>query len=290
MSKIITLKCPVCESSDKICLYHDKLRYGHTGKIYQCECGHYFLDPFPSSLELEKFYTEEYRDIYKDASPEKRFYNDYPEALERLKRLLPFSTEEDSLLEFGSGSGAFLRVGNSYFDNVIGIELDKKSQNFIKTSGQQVYTKLHDIKDKTFDIIVLFHVLEHLPNPIQFLKELKSFLKPSGKIFIEVPHIEDPLISLYDIEDFKDFYFCSAHLHYFSMQSLRNCVEKSGLSCSIHLLQRYGLSNHLHWLKFGKPGTMDNIKFSKVTDEVYFENLKQKGISDTLWAVCSKNI
>ena len=130
-------------------------------------------------------------------------------------------------------------------------------------------------------------MLEHLLDPVSFLKDLKKLLNKHGKIIIEVPNIDDALISFYNIDEFKNFYFCSAHVSYFSEKTLMNCIKQAGLIGKISQVQRYDLYNHLHWLKYRIPQNFleqPNI-FSKSTLKAYECDLISKKIGDTLWGV-----
>ena len=74
-------------------------------------------------------------------------------------------------------------------------------------------------------------------------------------LLIEVPNINDALLTLYDVEAYHRFHFFKDHLHYFSRESLGRCIRRAGVESSIisgH--SRFGLANHLYWLKQGKPG------------------------------------
>ena len=105
-----------------------------------------------------------------------------------------------------------------------------------------------DSFDKKFDVITMFHVLEHVPNQIKTLKILKTKLKNKGKIIIEVPHAEDFLILQDELKEFKDFIFWSEHLILHTYNSLKTILAKSGFKkIKIQYYQRYNFSNHLGW-------------------------------------------
>ncbi|MBX9977180.1 MAG: methyltransferase domain-containing protein, partial [Alphaproteobacteria bacterium] len=163
---------------------------------------------------------------------------------------------------------------------------------FLNHKNISVYFDLNDIKDEKFDLIVMFHVLEHLLDPVAFLKNVSCYLKEKGSIIVEVPNVDDALVSFYNINEFKDFYFCTAHVSYFSMKTLGNCLMESGLKGDIFPVQRYNLNNHLHWLMHKKPGVLpeDQQIFSEETLKNYEKDLLSKNLSDTLWAVVEKNI
>lgn len=285
-----TISCPFC-SEHKISKFHEKLRYAHPEKIYKCNnCSFVFLYPRLSSHEQTQYYATQYRDEYKDNTVEQRFISDLFEAQLRLKRIIPCFPKEKSLLEVGSGSGAFLSIAAKNFDKVIGVELDIPSCTFLKSKGLTVYSTIEELKNEKFDVIVMFHVLEHLLDPVTFLKDLSDFLNKNGCIIIEVPSVDDALVSFYNINAFKDFYFCSAHVSYFSSKTLRDCFESANLKGDISHIQRYDLNNHLHWLMHQCPGTLSKDKqiFSNDTLKQYEKDLSDHGINDTLWAVVTK--
>jgi len=192
------------------------------------------------------------------------------------------------ILDFGCGWGGFLRNIKNY-KSLSGVELRKECINFIKNNIQKI-----DISDninsfdKKFDIITMFHVLEHIPYQTETLKVLKSKLKNKGKIIIEVPHAEDFLILQEELKEFKNFTFSSEHLILHTYKSLKSILLKSGFkNINIQYYQRYNFSNHLGWFLKRKTGGHNFYK-EIVSDKLnlsYCENLKKLGQTDTLIAI-----
>ena len=123
-------------------------------------------------------------------------------------------------------------------------------------------------------------------NPIKFLKEQIDLLNPNGLIIAEVPNVNDPLTSLYNIPQFEKFYWSIAHHYYYNPKSV-SCELKK-LNCSnfeIKLDQRYDLSNHIEWLNKGVPGGQKkyNHIFSQNTLESYKNNLITSKHCDTFF-------
>ena len=125
-----------------------------------------------------------------------------------------------------------------------------------------------------FDLIIHFFVLEHIADPLTFLKKLLSLLKKNGKIVFEVPNVDDPLHSIYRIKEFEKFYWSIAHPWYFSSHSLKFLLDKLDCKFEIEFDQRYDLSNHLTWLLEGKPGGMN--KYSHLFEKILKKNTKIK--------------
>ena len=124
--------------------------------------------------------------------------------------------------------------------------------------------------------------MEHIQNPKLFIKKIIDSLTPKGRFIIEVPNVDDPLLSVYKIEEFNKFYWYPYHLYYYNKQTLKNIFTQfEEINYNIKLYQRYGLRNHLRWLIKRKPGE-DNKKIP-VLDSIYmFLLTKVLNVSDTI--------
>ena len=139
-----------------------------------------------------------------------------------------------------------------------------------------------------FDVITLFHVFEHLQDPLNVLRELKKKLKVNGKIIIEVPHANDFLLSIKNLKSFKKFTFWSEHLILHTEKSLRKFLKVCRFkNIQILYYQRYNFENHLGWLTFGTPGGHEFLKGTVDGKFIkdYNEYLKRSKKTDTLIAV-----
>ena len=193
-----------------------------------------------------------------------------------------------NVLDFGCGWGGFLR-NLKKTKSLNGIELRNECIKFIKKNHKKINISENiDTFKKKFDVITMFHVLEHIPYQVETLKLLKSKLKNKGKIIIEVPHAEDFLILQEELREFKNFIFWSEHLIYHTQKSLKLILSKAGFkNIKIQFYQRYNFSNHLGWFIKKKPGGHDFYDqiISKKLNESYNENLIKLGQTDTLIAV-----
>ncbi len=263
--------------------------------MYRCEtCGFVFLWPLPAEEELRRYYiSETYRREYADASVDERYRTDLNEARTRVSRLLKLLTPDARLLEIGSGSGAFLDSVKPYVGYVQGVEPDQASRTWIKEHlGMKVSRDLAELAGEGyyFDLIVSFHVLEHILEPVEFLKRLSQLLLPEGKLVVEVPNIDDVLVSVYRVSAYLGFYHQKAHLSYFSKSTLALALEKAGFSGEIVGIQRYDLSNHITWMLKGKPGGMGryNSVLGPSVNAAYADSLIRSGCSDTILAIAGK--
>ena len=193
-----------------------------------------------------------------------------------------------SILDFGCGWGGFLRnLKNSKSLN--GVELRDECIRYIGNNFKNINVSNNiSVFNKKFDIITMFHVLEHIPYQINTLKALRLKLKKRGKIIIEVPHAEDFLILQKELKEFRNFTFWSEHLILHTYKSLKLILSKSGFkNINIQYYQRYNFSNHLGWFLKKKPGGHDFYKniISEKLNQSYIENLISLKKTDTLIAV-----
>jgi hypothetical protein len=134
-------------------------------------------------------------------------------------------------------------------------------------------------------------VFEHLDDPIEMLTKISMKLKKGGTLIIEVPHANDALLSLYESEAFKKFTLWSEHLLLHTRFSLERFILETPLKVvSIKGVQRYPLSNHLHWLSLERPGGHINWSFLNTPslEDAYADALAAVDKTDSIVAYCTK--
>ncbi len=196
------------------------------------------------------------------------------------------------ICDFGCGKGNFLRASKSFVKSLLGVEIQKNFNTEINDEGIKCISKLDELTE-LMDTFFLFHCLEHLPDPAVTLKEIYDKLKldGEGKIIIEVPHAKDFLLNQLEFEPFKNFTLWSQHLILHTRESLNSLLIDAGFK-NIHIegIQRYGLPNHLFWLKNGKPGGHKNPLSIVETENLknsYADALSKLDANDTLVAIAT---
>jgi hypothetical protein len=193
-------------------------------------------------------------------------------------------------LDIGTGVGGILDLLGSYASYVRAVEPQETAREELKKLGYRVYRDIGDVKEKDFDVITLFHVFEHMPDPLGSLRLIVSKME-KGQVIIEVPHARDALITLYDLDAFKEFTFWSEHLILHTRTSLETFLSRAGFK-KINVIgyQRYSLANHLHWLSKGKPGGHKEWSFmsNNELDSAYGQTLDRLDCTDTLIAIAFK--
>lgn len=193
------------------------------------------------------------------------------------------------IADFGCGNGDFLKLMRSHCTSIIGIELQSDFIKNLNDEGIPCTNDIHSINDNSLDVIVSFHVIEHLPQPIETLTALRDKLVSGGQILIEVPHANDFLLSVIQCEQFKQFTLWSQHLVLHTRESLRRLLQHVGFEeIQIEGVQRYPLSNHLSWIATGKPGGHKSQLASLDSNELrnaYENSLARLDATDTLVAI-----
>jgi len=153
-------------------------------QLYQCpNCE---LEIFlPQIIGSPQFYIEMYNATNKDLS---LYVDDRWEFSEAQKDLIG----TQSLIEIGCGEGAFLKKIRDTVPYIIGIEYNEHAVKTARNNGFIIYTPDYNIEEK-FDAIIAFHILEHMADPLDFIRSLSARIKNHGKIYLSVPNQDGPI-------------------------------------------------------------------------------------------------
>ena len=182
--------------------------------------------PQPSEDNLDSYYKSEDYISHTDSKRnlfEKAYHFVRNIALKKkLKLIDSFKTDAKELLDIGCGTGDFLSIAKNANWNVTGIEPNEQARKIANSkTNNSVYNnmQLHQLKENSFDVITLWHVLEHLPNLEMHVYRLERLLKPNGKIVVAVPNYKS-----YDSAYYKSFwaaYDVPRHLWHFTKESIK---------------------------------------------------------------------
>jgi 2-polyprenyl-3-methyl-5-hydroxy-6-metoxy-1,4-benzoquinol methylase len=229
------LPCPLCDSTDfELLSTHDRHLLGlHTAGCRGC--GLLQTNPRPTSASLDRFYARHYRHFYQGVEQPSDAYvaNHHKDVrlrytVEHLQRTL-LSDGASSMLDYGCGEGSlFIALRQAGFEGrLIGIEPNLEFGRFAALHGRaEVHSQLGNVG--VVDVLVINHVLEHIPEPISLLKTLKGHLTPHGCLYIDVPDAQ-AYASVGDLH--------IAHLFHFTERTLARLVEAAGYevqSCERH--------------------------------------------------------
>jgi 2-polyprenyl-3-methyl-5-hydroxy-6-metoxy-1,4-benzoquinol methylase len=178
------------------------------------------------------------------------------------------SKKNISILDIGCGTGDFLTLGNNLY-NVIGVEPNESAKAIAEKKGLQIYSTLDEVLEKKFDVITLWHVLEHVPNYDEYLIKIKSMLNNDGILIIAVPNYNSFDAKYYD--NYWAAWDIPRHLWHFSKKSIQIIADKHQLklihikpmyfdSFYVSLLSEEYKSGFKNIIKAGLIGLISNIK------------------------------
>jgi 2-polyprenyl-3-methyl-5-hydroxy-6-metoxy-1,4-benzoquinol methylase len=147
----------------------------------------------------------------------------------KLKLINSFKTFDKNLLDVGCGTGDFLFTCKNWGWNVLGVEPNISARNLAETklfadNATYIFSDLNEVNSIQFDVITMWHVLEHVPNLEQYISKLKSLLKPNGVLVVAVPNYKS-----FDANYYKEFwaaYDVPRHLWHFSKKSIEILFSK----------------------------------------------------------------
>lgn len=180
--------------------------------------------PQPEASQLGRYYesddyishTDNKRSLF-----EKLYHAVKQKALrDKVKLITSLHPEKGLLLDIGAGTGDFLVQAKNNGWNTIGIEPSQKASDIAVSKGVSLKNSVSDIENHSADVVTMWHVLEHVPDIQQHIKELKRIVKPNGVIIIAVPNFKS-----YDAIKYGQYwaaYDVPRHLWHFS----RTAIEK----------------------------------------------------------------
>jgi SAM-dependent methyltransferase len=253
--------CPICTSADTA-LVADRVRFDRAAHVRRCgSCTLVFLDQdsfhFP-----QDFYEHQYHQTYlthvdpEMLDPARHFEKMSVASRPWIERVRQILKGNETVLDVGCSTGHVLVGIRDRAARIFGQELSRKEITYCReTHGLDVSDAplSERFASESFDYILLIFVLEHIAQPVEFLRELRRLLRPGGQLLIVVPNVMDPLVQLYDIPAFRQFYFCIEHLFYYSPRTLEDVLARAGLTGSIEAVQEYPITNHLNWGYRQKP-------------------------------------
>jgi 2-polyprenyl-3-methyl-5-hydroxy-6-metoxy-1,4-benzoquinol methylase len=132
------------------------------------------------------------------------------------------------VLDIGAGTGDFLLECKNQNWDILGIEPNDKAKGIALGKGIKFGDTIEKLESNSFDVITMWHVLEHVPDVEHQVAELKRLLKPSGTIIIAVPNFKS-----YDANHYKEFwaaYDVPRHLWHFSKTAIEKLFDKQNMN------------------------------------------------------------
>lgn len=230
------VNCPICNATSfttyLTCTDHTVSR--ETFTIVMCEsCGFKFTNPRPEEKDLGKYYKSE--DYVSHSNTKKGFINSTYQSVRKytlLKKLQLISRyfKTGSILDIGCGTGEFLNTCKLAKWETIGIEPDEDARKMAVNNYSldvRSESELQNIPDSSFEIITMWHVLEHVPKLNERVKELKRLIKPNGIIIIAVPNSDSLDAKIY--KEKWAAYDVPRHLYHFNPKDIDTLFKNHGM-------------------------------------------------------------
>jgi len=218
------MKCLLCQS-EKQKVFTQVESFGFPLVYYQCEnCGLIFQSAEESRASGPDFYAQTYRKIYQSSAEPttKDLWVQEQRASHLVGLLRIFHLDQpERILDIGASTGVLLQSFQQAFDSeVVGVEPGDAYRAYAERHGLVMFPSLDSLIEgdtEKFDLVSLIHVLEHLPDPVAYLRQVRQqVLSEQGILLLEVPNF-------YAHDSYE-----LAHLACFTPHTLREVVKQAG--------------------------------------------------------------
>ena len=236
--KIATLEyvsCNLCNSdSTSIFMKVDGFN------IVKCKnCNLVYVNPRLKFSQLEEIYNKTYFRNLPFKNPKYKLYGYETYLLEKKEIVDTFKKrlnviekykKPGKLLDIGCAFGFFLELASKRMWTVRGIELSKAAADYTKKNKQQVFNgtlENANYKKESFDVITMFDVIEHVPDPKKTIMKIRDLLKPKGIIAVTTPNI-DSLPARILGRRWEEVKRVREHIYFFSDKTFKKLLESTG--------------------------------------------------------------
>ena len=267
---LIEEKCTIQSMSKNINIQDHSISREMFTLVYDPELDYYITQPIPKNIAA--YYESDVYISHTDSidSIKDKLYQFVKKInlRKKIKLIDALYHPHKTVLDIGAGTGDFLKAAENYGWNISGVEPNSKARQLALNKNISLAANIQEISDKRFDVITLWHVLEHLPDLDSDIQKFKQLLNPKGTLVIAVPNYKS-----YDAKHYKEFwaaYDVPRHLYHFSQNSINRIFSKYDFqllatkpmvfdSYYVSLLsEKYKTGNH-NFFKAFLYGTLSNI-------------------------------
>lgn len=238
--------CPICDHHQYkiVHICEDKLVSEESFALVRCdECGFVYTNPRPTIEEIGKYYQSD--EYVSHSNTKKGIINTLYGIVrnktlkQKLKLINSFKTKQKRLLDIGCGTGHFLATAKKGGWEISGVEKDDNTRHATEAKlDTSLYSDFEEVpENKKFDIITMWHVLEHVHQLNETIVKLKKLIHKKGRIIIAVPN--------YNAEDRKVYgdewaaFDVPRHLYHFTQNSMNTLIRKHGMKIKRSLPMKY---------------------------------------------------
>ena len=282
---LILTNCPICNSTefDHIITCNDYTVSQNPFNIVGCtQCSFRFTNPRPTNDNLPEFYKS--INYISHSDTKKGFVSQVYHlvrkyTLNQKLKLLKANVAVGNLLDYGCGTGTFLKQANAKGWNSFGTEPDEGARELSNSNKKLAFGNKQELNAFdpliTFNAITLWHVLEHVTDLPETLNFFKQKLNQNGALIIAVPNYNS-----YDAKHYKAHwaaYDLPRHLYHFEAKTISQLLAKYGFalhetypmkfdSFYVSMLSEKYLSGRINYLKALLVGLRSNLKAKKASD------------------------
>lgn len=252
------------------------------------------MEFLPPTTDLGEYYASDaYRtDVGEQADAEDYFRRHDSEQLPRLGLLESVPLRGRVIADIGCGGGSFLDCVRGLASETIAVEPMVGYHPSLGRHGHRVYSSTEaacaDWSGR-IHLATSFSVIEHVEDPLVFLKQARDLLVPGGQLLISTPNRRDILLES-GCTAYWGFFYRTVHTYYFDAVSLRRLAAEAGFGvCDVRFVHRFGFGNYLAWLRDGRPTR--NAAASPLGpsfDRAWRLQLEEAGVSDYLFAFLTR--
>jgi 2-polyprenyl-3-methyl-5-hydroxy-6-metoxy-1,4-benzoquinol methylase len=186
-----------------------------------------WANPLPPGSSVRTYYSRDYRQDYKGTRVRTlpQIYHAGLGALARYRELREFLTPGSTILDVGCGGGELVYILRRLGYDARGVEPDtvysEQARRDLGLPVQTGFVEDIDLPDRTLNVVLMYHVLEHVAAPVALLSRLRRSLADAGFLVVEVPNIEAR-------REAPMTRFHVAHLHYFNPDTLSAVARAAG--------------------------------------------------------------
>lgn len=281
-------ECPVCGPVAWKSSYRGPVRFGRFPNVrpdvvVMCcpSCGLQRLEGEPIDYR-----HPDYRSLVdSDPSPSGYYTAHDDEQIERVELVGLGRLRDKTVIDVGAGAGSFLDAVRGVAAKTIAIEPALHFHDALRAKGHQVFAYAKDALETLADqadFVTSFAVIEHVEDPLTFVRELAALARKGGTVMLSTPNARDWLIET--LPAYAAFFYRVVHRWYFDADNLSKLLAKAGVDqVEARFRHHFDMSNALLWLRDQKPTGIARVKDLIGLDAAYRSELVRQGRTDYLY-------